>query len=764
MNKTNMALLGFVSSAADYLKNRAGGDDEVIKDLADIDFEKLKKELENSSYFADEKGGDEELIRTGKEAFDRFFKGYKGSGLINEFDELFNVDFGNREKDMEMQDHLLKLLKDPSKEESPEFNRIAEAVYGQSAPVTENRNEHKIPSADNKQMDDIFDEILDSEKTARENKAEEDDVIVEDAPEPEVTAVKEEVKQEAEEAPADKKTENYRRLSELLHSFVNQDYGFEQEDMDRLFAEIDLSEIKKEREEKLKAAKAGRSLSNILRDVKNEEKPQRDNEYAETESQVKETAEEIVREVTERTTLEEVQENTSENKTLSDSLREIREGIPAVPSVFGIGYEPSEIQETVNVSDVYEPLYIMNPGSDMVEDEPEEEPVIEEPAAETVVTEETVADEPVKEAVAEEAPVFEEIALPEENQAVNENIPETKEEEQGIEIDIDELFGEVAQDNETVETRAEEIAKVKEEAVEEKKEVREDGEIFLDIEKILEEYDAESGSKENRPAIMNTESRPEDSPEGTDDDLTDQLAQEVLSEDSGKEEKPAEAAVSAEDKKETDILDELLENLAREAGRNDINEDTEKVAELADIEEEIPQPHYILNPGTETEDKEETEPIEEEEEADPLDGLLDGLNSEVIAERIEEARLREEEEKVNIYDAIKAIYPYLSDAFVRAVYDLKGSLAYDYPEDVEIIILHRLRFADIEGLHNFVEVIIGHGYAVNVDEKKMIVDVFKSHINADGRILTDIFEIANQARLLSGEYEGYKVIVVNEED
>ena len=62
------------------------------------------------------------------------------------------------------------------------------------------------------------------------------------------------------------------------------------------------------------------------------------------------------------------------------------------------------------------------------------------------------------------------------------------------------------------------------------------------------------------------------------------------------------------------------------------------------------------------------------------------------------------------------------------------------------------------------EVILAHGYAVNVDEKQMIVDVFKSHVNTDGRILTDIFEIANQAKLLDGEYEGYKIIENDEVD
>ena len=69
-----------------------------------------------------------------------------------------------------------------------------------------------------------------------------------------------------------------------------------------------------------------------------------------------------------------------------------------------------------------------------------------------------------------------------------------------------------------------------------------------------------------------------------------------------------------------------------------------------------------------------------------------------------------------------------------------------------------MHFKDIGGLREFVDVMINHGYLVNVDEKQMIVDTFKEHVNSDGKILTDIFEIANQGKLLTGDYEGYRII------
>ena len=47
---------------------------------------------------------------------------------------------------------------------------------------------------------------------------------------------------------------------------------------------------------------------------------------------------------------------------------------------------------------------------------------------------------------------------------------------------------------------------------------------------------------------------------------------------------------------------------------------------------------------------------------------------------------------------------------------------------------------------------------VNADEDKMIVDVFKEYINTDGKIITSIFDVSNQAALLGGEYDGYRVL------
>ena len=128
-----------------------------------------------------------------------------------------------------------------------------------------------------------------------------------------------------------------------------------------------------------------------------------------------------------------------------------------------------------------------------------------------------------------------------------------------------------------------------------------------------------------------------------------------------------------------------------------------------------------------------------------------------MIEEDEEKKRREEDFKV-ISEKIKKVYPYLKSDFIRAVFELKEPIADEYPTGVGIIILHRIAFTEVEHLRQFIEIALNHGYSINADEQKMIVDVFKQHINADGTIITSIFDVANQCVLLQGRYEGYRIL------
>ena len=229
-------------------------------------------------------------------------------------------------------------------------------------------------------------------------------------------------------------------------------------------------------------------------------------------------------------------------------------------------------------------------------------------------------------------------------------------------------------------------------------------------------------------------------------------------------------------------LSELIESCNTLCPSED-KEDTPEIVENDYLEEynnRSLEELYIPNPGLDIleqgefdlgidksyEDSDEDEAdfdLGSNKETDYVGDLFDEFtNNEYEVDDFKNKQQRINELNKKIYDSIVALYPYLSNGFIKGVYELKESFASDYEEGQKIIILHRLVFTDLEGLRQFVDVMMSHEYFVNVDEKQMIVDTFKEHVNSDGKILTDIFEIANQAKLLTGEYDGYRIIEVDE--
>ncbi len=138
------------------------------------------------------------------------------------------------------------------------------------------------------------------------------------------------------------------------------------------------------------------------------------------------------------------------------------------------------------------------------------------------------------------------------------------------------------------------------------------------------------------------------------------------------------------------------------------------------------------------------------------DDYLEALANE-LKESLEEDPVPIQED---IYTSINELYPYLGMNFIRSVYDFKEDIASSYPLATDVILLHRISFVVLDELRQFVEIVLDHGYRVNVDEYKMIVDVMKEFNNEDGKILANVFDIANQAKVLNGNYEGYHVEVL----
>ena len=137
-----------------------------------------------------------------------------------------------------------------------------------------------------------------------------------------------------------------------------------------------------------------------------------------------------------------------------------------------------------------------------------------------------------------------------------------------------------------------------------------------------------------------------------------------------------------------------------------------------------------------------------------MDSLLRDLDDRLNKERPMEVV----NSKEKIYDTISSLYPFLSRVFIKSAYDLKEEIANTYKINEEIILLHRVFFREVEYLRRFSEIMLSHNFQINVDEKQMIVDTFKNYINEDGLILNEIFSVANQAKLLCGDYEGYRIL------
>lgn len=271
--------------------------------------------------------------------------------------------------------------------------------------------------------------------------------------------------------------------------------------------------------------------------------------------------------------------------------------------------------------------------------------------------------------------------------------------------------------------------------------------LIKDLEDLLSGIEGEP----KEPVVVAAPSMPEEKviPEIEDlvDEIRDHEPEEVTQEDD-----------DLSDYTEDDFLKQIEEAIAN--ATNDLAEEDE-IKEPTPVKEEVSESEIddifadILNQENKEPVVEETPTIKDEDAY--LDELIDELKGDVKPETVEEVEPEVTEE--DIYTKIHELYPCLNPSFIRSVYSLKESIAEEYPLNHRIIILHRLSFKDVMSLQTFTDIILKHDYRVNVDENKLIIDILKEFNNTDGKILTNIFEVANQAKVLNGEYEGYHIEV-----
>ena len=121
--------------------------------------------------------------------------------------------------------------------------------------------------------------------------------------------------------------------------------------------------------------------------------------------------------------------------------------------------------------------------------------------------------------------------------------------------------------------------------------------------------------------------------------------------------------------------------------------------------------------------------------------------------------LDDSEDEVEYPEEVKEIaevYPYLEPWFISEQLNRNDAFNREYPEDTLITITHKAKFDDAETAEDYLNIAVDNGYKT---EKLSDVEslIIKKMFTADGVILSDIYNVANQVACLRGQYEGYKI-------
>lgn len=845
MEDKNIALLGFVSSAADYLKKQIKDNSEEIKELDEIDLDKIKSELGNrlGSSFGGVQDKSNDLINAGREAFNDFIN--DSSKMIDEFNDIFNVDFKkeNDEKDEEMVNHLISILREPSKfEETNDFEtQIARAANDS---YIEDNRKIEVPGSDNEELDSLFSEIianenikveepvlnpfvdvetefeaLTKEPSVEENEEPSDDsieeIIEEDEIEKDNSLKADEIKQLIRDTISEfftntnKPEEKEVKLDEVINSFdVLKNVGVDEEgdeikeddNKDEEFAEFEslcsgLDEVKYEELNPNNDS----LLDGVFKRVDEYEEINED-ELAELEEEPDVDLENLLRPIDVLIEEEPVDDTLSPTNMLKDKEVVCENAIDNDDSTEEEPVFEKRVEEATNdigndVDSIVDRIEkILPPITETINEEWNKvsKPIIVEPRIEEPTNDIGSDIDSIVDRIEKILPPITEVIDEDWNKESKPIVIEKRIEEPTIDIgnDIDSIVG-----------RLKDIIPPCEPVIEEPK-FSEDMLGVLDAlsmdEGILEATKDENIDEEfsyDGDEISLFDDVPLSEKLSNYADHTDEEKEDdYLFDDVNVDEQGPISSFLSELKDDDQIslqeddvpgmrsLSELIESCNALCPSED-KEDAPEIVENDYLEEynnRSLEELYIPNPGLDIleqgefdlgidksdEDSDEDEAdfdLGSNKETDYVGDLFDEFtNNEYEVDDFKNKQERINELNKKIYDSIVALYPYLSNGFIKGVYELKESFASDYEEGQKIIILHRLVFTDLEGLRQFVDVMMSHEYFVNVDEKQMIVDTFKEHVNSDGKILTDIFEIANQAKLLTGEYDGYRIIEVDE--
>ena len=125
------------------------------------------------------------------------------------------------------------------------------------------------------------------------------------------------------------------------------------------------------------------------------------------------------------------------------------------------------------------------------------------------------------------------------------------------------------------------------------------------------------------------------------------------------------------------------------------------------------------------------------------------------SEDIKFLQINDEQKYSSEVEEIAKLYPSLSKRFIEKVYSQNDKLNEDYPQETLVEIKHYASFSEDDELLHFVRIMENNGYEVIKNEKDSIV--IKKFYSEKDRLISEIYNVANQVSNLGGLYTGYEI-------
>lgn len=140
-----------------------------------------------------------------------------------------------------------------------------------------------------------------------------------------------------------------------------------------------------------------------------------------------------------------------------------------------------------------------------------------------------------------------------------------------------------------------------------------------------------------------------------------------------------------------------------------------------------------------------------------LEDLLEdeALEDEKVLEEVTDTDTKREYPDA-IYQ-ISSLYPYLNLKFINAVFANFGAFNDEFQMGSACRIRHKLQFPDSQNLIAFIDIVNGLGYEIEGTDEDQNIVIVLDFINAESKILSEIYNISNQVNCLDGLYRGYEL-------